>query len=82
MPDNTNADPDTRAVWVRLAQKMDVTIRCVLFTVPAKVCEHNDTFRALNIGPTVSSSTSHILAGRITKTSRVILLWMTVALSQ
>lgn len=53
-PDNTNADPDTRAVWVTLAQKLNVPIRCVLFTASSKLCEHNDTFRALNIGPEVS----------------------------
>lgn len=49
--DNTNADPETRAVWIKLAQKLSIPIRCVLFTAPTKVCEHNDTFRALNIGP-------------------------------
>lgn len=45
--DNTNADLDTRAVWVKLAQKFKVPIRCVHFTTPAKVCEHNNTVRAL-----------------------------------
>lgn len=45
--DNTNADLDTRAVWVQLAHKFDVPIRCVHFNTPAKVCEHNDTVRAL-----------------------------------
>ncbi|KAF2847999.1 PNK3P-domain-containing protein [Plenodomus tracheiphilus IPT5] len=48
--DNTNADPETRAVWINLAQKLGVPIRCVLFTAPVQVCQHNDTFRALNIG--------------------------------
>jgi predicted kinase len=52
--DNTNADPDTRAVWIALARKFEVPIRCVLFTAPPKLCEHNDTFRALNVGPEVS----------------------------
>lgn len=46
--DNTNADPETRAVWVQLAQKFSVPIRCVHFTAPAKLCEHNDTVRALS----------------------------------
>ena len=45
--DNTNADPDTRAVWIKLAAKYKVPIRCVYFTAPAKLCEHNDTVRAL-----------------------------------
>lgn len=46
-PDNTNADHDTRAIWVQLAQKLGVPIRCVLFKIPAKVCEHNNAVRAL-----------------------------------
>ncbi|KAL2041201.1 hypothetical protein N7G274_006146 [Stereocaulon virgatum] len=45
--DNTNADPETRAVWVQLAQKFGVPIRCVHFTASIKLCEHNDTVRAL-----------------------------------
>ncbi|KAJ4987269.1 polynucleotide kinase 3 phosphatase [Stagonosporopsis vannaccii] len=48
--DNTNADQDVRAVWVNLAKKHSIPIRCVLFTAPAKLCEHNDTVRALNLG--------------------------------
>ncbi|KAL6714847.1 DNA kinase/phosphatase Pnk1 [Lecanora helva] len=46
--DNTNADPETRAIWVGLAQKFGIPIRCVHFTAPAKLCEHNDTVRALS----------------------------------
>lgn len=46
-PDNTNADPQTRAIWVSLARKMNLPIRCVLFTAPSSLCEHNDTVRAL-----------------------------------
>ncbi|KAF2742545.1 DNA kinase/phosphatase Pnk1 [Sporormia fimetaria CBS 119925] len=49
--DNTNADPETRAHWVALAKKLGVPIRCVLFTAPPKLCEHNDAVRALNSGP-------------------------------
>lgn len=48
--DNTNADTDTRAHWVRLAEKHNVPIRCVLFTATAKLCEHNDAVRALSGG--------------------------------
>jgi predicted kinase len=59
--DNTNADPETRAVWVNLARKFEVPIRCVLFTASAKVCEHNDTVRALNLGPEVSVPTLNAL---------------------
>ncbi|KAL9094651.1 MAG: hypothetical protein Q9163_006541, partial [Psora crenata] len=45
--DNTNADPDTRAVWVALARQHQVPVRCVYFTAPSKLCEHNDTVRGL-----------------------------------
>ncbi|KAF1960144.1 PNK3P-domain-containing protein [Byssothecium circinans] len=48
--DNTNADEATRADWTALAKKMNVPVRCILFTAPAKLCEHNDIVRALNIG--------------------------------
>ena len=45
--DNTNADTDTRAVWVKLASDYQVPIRGIHFTAPVKLCEHNDTVRAL-----------------------------------
>ena len=45
--DNTNADPDARAVWTTLAARYEIPIRCVWFTASAKLCEHNDTVRAL-----------------------------------
>ena len=51
LADNTNADVETRAVWNRLAAKFGIPIRCVYFATPAKVCEHNDTVRALAKGP-------------------------------
>jgi hypothetical protein len=54
MTDNTNADPDTRAQWVTLSNKLNVPIRCTLFTAPTKLCEHNDAVRAMNLGPEVS----------------------------
>lgn len=53
--DNTNADPATREVWVKLAQKLNVPIRCVLFMASIRLCEHNDAVRALSLGPEVSS---------------------------
>ncbi|KND89068.1 Bifunctional polynucleotide phosphatase/kinase, partial [Tolypocladium ophioglossoides CBS 100239] len=46
--DNTNADPETRAVWVELAKKAQVPIRCVWFRTPLYLCEHNDAVRAHN----------------------------------
>ncbi|TKA49887.1 hypothetical protein B0A49_11299, partial [Cryomyces minteri] len=47
--DNTNADPDTRSQWINLAKRLDVPIRCILFTASPRLCEHNDTVRALNV---------------------------------
>ncbi|KFH42779.1 Bifunctional polynucleotide phosphatase/kinase-like protein [Hapsidospora chrysogenum ATCC 11550] len=46
--DNTNADPDTRAVWIELAREAKCPIRCVWFKTPLRVCEHNDAVRSLN----------------------------------
>ena len=48
--DNTNADIATRGIWIDLASKIKVPIRCVYFTASARLCEHNDTVRALTIG--------------------------------
>ena len=48
--DNTNADIETRAAWIQLAKRLKVPIRLVHFTAPAKLCEHNDTVRALSDG--------------------------------
>ncbi|ORY12270.1 polynucleotide kinase 3 phosphatase-domain-containing protein [Clohesyomyces aquaticus] len=59
--DNTNADPDTRSSWTALASKLKVPIRCVHFTAPAKVCEHNDTVRALNLSPETNPEKRTIL---------------------
>lgn len=49
--DNTNADQAVRAVWIQLAQRFNVPIRCVHFTASTKLCEHNDTIRAIAGGP-------------------------------
>jgi bifunctional polynucleotide phosphatase/kinase len=46
--DNTNADPDTRTIWVELAKKFGISIRCVWFKTPIALCEHNDAVRAMN----------------------------------
>lgn len=48
--DNTNADIETRAAWISLAKKMKVPVRLVHFTASARLCEHNDTVRALTAG--------------------------------
>lgn len=46
--DNTNRDPDTRAVWVDLARKENVPIRCIWFNTPVHICQHNDAVRSQN----------------------------------
>ena len=46
--DNTNADVETRAHWIRMAQDFKIPIRCIHFATPPRVCEHNDCVRALN----------------------------------
>jgi bifunctional polynucleotide phosphatase/kinase len=48
MTDNTNADPNTRAEWVRVAKDFNVPIRCVYFTSPSDLCKHNNAVRAAN----------------------------------
>ncbi|KYK54290.1 DNA kinase/phosphatase Pnk1 [Drechmeria coniospora] len=46
--DNTNADAETRAIWIDLAAQATVPIRCLWFRTPMALCEHNDVVRALN----------------------------------
>ncbi len=46
--DNTNADVEVRSLWIALAKKHNVPIRCVLFLTAPEMCEHNDAVRALN----------------------------------
>ena len=48
--DNTNASREIRKKWVNVARQHDAPIRCVYFTAPPIICQHNDTVRALN-GP-------------------------------
>lgn len=45
--DNTNADVATRKVWLDLGAKVGVPVRCMWFTAPPSLCQHNDTVRAL-----------------------------------
>lgn len=45
--DNTNPDMETRASWIGLGKQLQVPVRLVSFTAPMKLCEHNDTVRAL-----------------------------------
>ena len=46
--DNTNASVETRAHWIKLARDFKIPIRCIRFTAPTRLCEHNDAVRALN----------------------------------
>ncbi|KAI6778715.1 Bifunctional polynucleotide phosphatase/kinase-like protein [Emericellopsis cladophorae] len=46
--DNTNADADTRALWVELARKANIPIRCVWFQTPIHIAQHNDAVRSQN----------------------------------
>jgi bifunctional polynucleotide phosphatase/kinase len=48
--DATNADRDVRKVWIDLAKRFGVPIRCVWFTAGDALCRHNDAVRALNEG--------------------------------
>lgn len=48
VPDNTNANIETREHWVQVAQDFKIPIRLIRFTAPARLCEHNDSVRALN----------------------------------
>ncbi|KAI5207976.1 hypothetical protein AUEXF2481DRAFT_7921 [Aureobasidium subglaciale EXF-2481] len=45
--DNTNADVKAREYWTDLATSLGVPIRCVHFTAPSKLCEHNDALRSI-----------------------------------
>ncbi|KAL3463222.1 polynucleotide kinase 3 phosphatase-domain-containing protein [Aspergillus heterothallicus] len=46
--DNTNADPETRALWLDVAKQFDVPIRCVYFSASPALCKHNNAVRAAN----------------------------------
>jgi len=48
MTDNTNADIETRAYWIKVAREFNVPIRLVRFTASSRLAEHNDAVRAMN----------------------------------
>ena len=35
-------------MWIELAKKSKVPVRCVWFKTPLQICEHNDAVRSLN----------------------------------
>ncbi|KAH0290265.1 PNK3P-domain-containing protein [Aureobasidium namibiae CBS 147.97] len=45
--DNTNADVKAREYWTQLANSLEIPVRCVHFTAPSTLCEHNDAFRSI-----------------------------------
>ncbi|KAF3765333.1 PNK3P-domain-containing protein [Cryphonectria parasitica EP155] len=54
--DNTNPDPETRNIWVNLAEtvqklsKKRPSVRCIWFRTPLLVAEHNNVVRSMNEG--------------------------------
>jgi bifunctional polynucleotide phosphatase/kinase len=61
--DNTNADIETRAHWVKVAQDFKIPIRCIRFTASPRLCEHNDTVRALSSSKETNPEGRTILPG-------------------
>ncbi|KAI0693882.1 PNK3P-domain-containing protein [Cytidiella melzeri] len=47
--DNTNRDKATRKLYIQLARKLDVSIRCVLFNGSIDLAWHNNLYRAFNL---------------------------------
>jgi bifunctional polynucleotide phosphatase/kinase len=47
--DNTNANVEARNYWISLGREFNVPVRCVYFTTPLRLAEHNDSVRALNV---------------------------------
>ena len=43
--DNTNSSKDTRAEYIKLAQKYNYTVRCFVFDVSLEFAMHNTTYR-------------------------------------
>ena len=58
--DNTNADLETRLVWITLAKELKLPIRCIHFLSPPELCRHNNAVRAAN-KELVSNVTHHYL---------------------
>lgn len=61
MADNTNADTETRKYWVQVAQDHKIPIRLIRFTAPARLCEHNDSVRALNANSVSTKSLAAVM---------------------
>ena len=46
--DNTNRNRATRALYVALANKLNVPIRCFHFNTPIELARHNNVYRAFH----------------------------------
>ncbi|KAG0253653.1 hypothetical protein DFQ27_007281 [Actinomortierella ambigua] len=46
--DNTNADEATRALYIAIAKKYNLPVRCFLFTASRELVVHNNHFRAFH----------------------------------
>lgn len=44
--DNTNANQETRAIWLDLGKDLGLPVRVIHFTANVKLCEHNNVVRA------------------------------------
>jgi bifunctional polynucleotide phosphatase/kinase len=55
--DNTNADREVRKVWISLATKLGLPIRCFHFTASKDLAKHNNLVRALSGSLVVSPTT-------------------------
>lgn len=63
--DNTNADVETRGLWVEKAKKLNVPVRLVHFSAPKRLCEHNDAVRALAGEPVSRESDAELRICRV-----------------
>jgi len=43
--DNTSISKDKRAVYINIAKKHNLPVRCLLFTCPIELCKHNSYYR-------------------------------------
>ena len=43
--DNTNPDKITRRQYIEVAKTRNIPARCIYFTVPEKICKHNNAYR-------------------------------------
>ncbi|KAF8506302.1 polynucleotide kinase 3 phosphatase-domain-containing protein [Gautieria morchelliformis] len=49
--DNTNRDVETRKEYVELCKKLNIPVRCMLFSADLQLCWHNNLYRAFCLSP-------------------------------